>query len=80
MSKVFVDSMELIIQWVVDGGDSDHCLIILDFLGGGRKPPNPFKFNPKWLEDVSLCELVKSEWEPFVMERDRYAGHILWII
>ena len=70
VSEVFLDSVELNKKWVVNGDDSDHFPIILYFLGDGRKPPNPFKFNLRWLDDKSFGELVKAEWVPFNMERD----------
>jgi hypothetical protein len=37
-------------QWMASGGISDHNHILLELGKEWRNPPNPFKFNPLWIE------------------------------
>jgi len=65
VANILVDSLDLIIQWVKCGGESDHNPIVLELKGRGRKPPIPFKFNAGWLKDQTFVDLVHNIWIPF---------------
>lgn len=45
-----------------NGVDLDHCPIVLELRGGGKKLPKPFKFNVDWLKDQAYLELVMGLW------------------
>jgi len=43
----------------------DHFPVLLELSSVGKKPPNPFKFNPRSLDDEDFIKLVKAQWVPF---------------
>ena len=45
--------------------ESDHFPIYLEIAKVGKKPPNPFKFNPDWLEKDDFIILIKDHWVPY---------------
>jgi hypothetical protein len=47
------------------GGILDHSPILLELVGAGKKPPNPFKFNPLWLDYPSYLSVIKECWVPY---------------
>jgi len=69
-----VQRVELVRQWVGCGGISDHSPIFFELKGRARKPPSPFKFNPRWLKDASFCELVRSLWIPIPQDSQEFVG------
>ena len=44
LEEVFLDSFELVRQWVVFGGEYDHLPIMLDLRDRSRRVSIPFKF------------------------------------
>jgi len=65
-----VDHNLNILQWIGNGGASDHFPIFLELQEGRSKPPSPLKFNKIWLKDPTFFELVKIIWEPFLHRGD----------
>ena len=52
-------------QWVGEGGDLDHFLILLEVKKYHLKPPISFNFNLEWIEVEGFKKMVKSLWIPY---------------
>ena len=52
-------------QWVGCGGDLDHHPVFLQVLGNDKKLHTPFKFNPHWLGNEDLFNLMKNTWKVY---------------
>lgn len=40
-------------------GDYDHSLVFLEMIPTKKKPPSPFKLNPKWLKEEDYVNNTK---------------------
>jgi len=66
LAEEFLDSFDLVRQWVAYGGESDHFPIMLDLRERNRRVLRPFKFFEGWISDPSFQELVRGLCLPIV--------------
>lgn len=64
MVEELVGKIPIFQQWIGSRGDSEHHPIFLELKGGSKKPGNPFKFNPCWLNEDNYIKLIKEKWVP----------------
>ena len=62
MAENLCDALGNCRTWSHALGISDHKEIILQLDFDKRRSIYSFKFNPIWLEDNSLCDMVKEKW------------------
>jgi hypothetical protein len=65
LSDTLLKGPKRFIQWVASKGLYDHNHVLLEIDGPNKNPPNPFKFNPLWLEFKSYLEGIKECWDPY---------------
>jgi hypothetical protein len=60
LPKGLLNDHFIVMHWLSSGGESSHFSILLEMGKVGKKPPNPFKFNPSWLENEVFINIVKE--------------------